>query len=74
MRVVVEPRHKDYAIDAHSPLFLQHLFGFFPEDSGGSAFVSCCFPFPELLALWEGNSNKTDSNTQASGDPEDSLE
>ena len=74
MGVVVEPCHENYAVNAHPPFLFEHFLGFFPENSRGSTFVSCCLPLSKLLTLWEGNSDETDSNTQASGNPEDSLE
>ena len=73
MRIVVEPRHEDDTVDAHSPLLLQHLLGFRPEDSRRGALLAFSFPLDELFAFWEGNPNETNSNAQASSDPEDGF-
>jgi hypothetical protein len=72
--VVVEPGHKNNAVNAHSPFFLQHFFGFCPEDAWCGTLLAFGFSLSELSAFWECNADEANSDAETSSNPENSLE
>ena len=67
MRVEVEPRHQEDAVDADLPLLAEHALGLLPEDAWGGAFVALRFAFAELLAFGEANADEADGYAEAWG-------
>jgi hypothetical protein len=64
--VVVEPGHKDAAVDAHLPLGEKHLLTVLPESTGRRRFLALGTGFEELLRLGEENADNTDGDRDTS--------
>jgi hypothetical protein len=71
--VEIKPRHEDNAINAHLPLQSQHFSGFSPDSTHSNILVTILLCLDELLAFWKTDTNKSDSNGDTCGSPENSL-
>jgi hypothetical protein len=73
VRVVIHPRHKNYTVEDHAPLFSKHATGLSPESSRRSVLNAGFLRFDELTGLREGQAYEADSDGEAGTDPEHSL-
>lgn len=73
MRVVVEPGHEEDTVDAHLPLGAEHGAAFLPEGARTCRLLAGLLGVDEDLGFGEAETNETDTDREASSDPEDSL-